>query len=278
MTQFDWYQGTLEACEPTQAIIKPLREVFDLSDWKQGRGLHGYQRTLNLVRGSTKFVTLAYGGNDGLHFISTGEHSPIVAPIIRDLKDSSFLCHQVTRVDSKMDFEEQGLFDKFARAMINYANNRKPQALKINMVGDWANGKGRTLYIGSRQSQVYVRLYEKGYETGEKLGLEVTRPDWIRFEVEYKPQSRENRFKAQILAPDDIFKVSYIPEMMEAMGLESGIQISIYDKKITDHERSKYYMFRNYGATMAEIVKNNGGAFEPLFDEIKEHLIKHHFR
>lgn len=58
------------------------------------------------------------------------------------------------------------------------------------------NDGGSTLYIGSRQSEAFVRIYDKGVESG-------TRERWIRVELELK--SSKAQFAAYTMAnePDD---------------------------------------------------------------------------
>lgn len=70
--------------------------------------------------------------------------------------------------------------------------------------GNWKrpNGRGRTLYIGSRESGMYLRLYEKGRAEGD--------PDdnWQRAEVEFKARDRILPFD-MLLAPSQYFIASY---------------------------------------------------------------------
>jgi DNA relaxase NicK len=51
---------------------------------------------------------------------------------------------------------------------------------------------GRTFYVGARASQVYVRIYEKGLKYAHDVGLPITDElrDWVRVELEFKPQSK----------------------------------------------------------------------------------------
>ncbi|MRR17867.1 MAG: hypothetical protein EG826_15575 [Deltaproteobacteria bacterium] len=87
--------------------------------------------------------------------------------------------------NARKDFDE-GLFRCHAR---------NPQ---IEMAGNWVepNGKGRTLYIGRRQSGKFARIYEKGKQLGD-----VASP-WVRIEVEFKNEDRVIPFRA-LLEPGE---------------------------------------------------------------------------
>lgn len=70
--------------------------------------------------------------------------------------------------------------------------------------GNWKkpNGKGRTLYIGSRQSSKFCRIYEKGKQLGDKYS------SWLRTEVQYS--SRGMLISSDVLIkPNEFFSVTY---------------------------------------------------------------------
>lgn len=70
--------------------------------------------------------------------------------------------------------------------------------------GNWKrpNGRGRTLNIGSRESGMYVRVYEKGRAEGDP------EDNWQRAEVEFKASDRILPFD-MLLAPSEYFIGSY---------------------------------------------------------------------
>ena len=79
--------------------------------------------------------------------------------------------------------------------------NRAPN---VEHKGNWKrpNGRGRTLNIGSRESGMYLRLYEKGRAEGD--------PDdnWQRAEVEFKSRDRILPF-TMLLSPSEYFIAAY---------------------------------------------------------------------
>ncbi|MCF1280751.1 replication initiation factor domain-containing protein [Acinetobacter pittii] len=70
--------------------------------------------------------------------------------------------------------------------------------------GNWKrpNGKGRTLYIGVRESGKSCRIYEKGKEKGDVLS------EWVRIEVEFKASDRYLELE-MLLSPSQYFIGAY---------------------------------------------------------------------
>lgn len=94
----------------------------------------------------------------------------------------------LTRCDLALDFFDgleggmNGVREQYRDGLCN-VNGRK---LKFSMCGDWENGHGRSVYIGSRESGKVTNVYEKGDQLyGEKFGS-----DWIRAELRYGNSQR----------------------------------------------------------------------------------------
>ena len=86
--------------------------------------------------------------------------------------------------------------------MGGFQNGNRPP--NVEHKGNWKrpNGRGRTLNIGSRESGMYLRLYEKGRAEGD--------PDdnWQRAEVEFKSRDRILPF-TMLLSPSEYFIAAY---------------------------------------------------------------------
>lgn len=78
---------------------------------------------------------------------------------------------------------------------------RKP---KVERRGNWKrpDGKGLTLYIGSRESSKFCRIYEKGKQLGDKYS------NWLRVEVELKQKTVHIDFDV-LLHPAKYFLACY---------------------------------------------------------------------
>lgn len=116
------------------------------------------------------------------------------------------LTAHITRIDLAHDVLEKSfltvdLFDKIHSKGGFNKGGRNPE---IEYRGNWKapNGKGRTLYIGSRQSSKFCRIYEKGKQLGNPNS------PWLRIEVEFK--SRDIYIPLSVLLnPTDYFIAAY---------------------------------------------------------------------
>lgn len=89
----------------------------------------------------------------------------------------------LTRCDLALDFF-QGISGGMERIKADYLSglcDSGGKRLNCNMVGDWANGKGRSFYLGSKEAGKQTNIYEKGYQLfGEKDATA-----WMRAELRY---------------------------------------------------------------------------------------------
>ncbi|MBL0230432.1 MAG: replication initiation factor domain-containing protein [Moraxellaceae bacterium] len=78
---------------------------------------------------------------------------------------------QLTRIDlAHDDFESKFITPQWAEAQWIEGNmSLSANAPNIEKRGNWhrPNGRGRTLYIGSRESGKFARFYEKGKKEGD---------------------------------------------------------------------------------------------------------------
>lgn len=113
---------------------------------------------------------------------------------------------KITRIDLAHDdlYGEYTNIDWFneQHTIGGFTNGGRPPSVEFR--GDWKkpNGKGRSLYIGSRDSSKFTRIYEKGRQLGDKDS------QWLRTEVEYK--SRDIFIPLEVLTnPSQYFLASY---------------------------------------------------------------------
>ena len=113
---------------------------------------------------------------------------------------------KITRVDLAHDdlYGEYTDIDWFNNQHTIGGFTRGGRPPSVEYRGDWKkpNGKGRTLYIGSRQSSKFCRIYEKGKQLGD------TESKWLRTEVQYS--SRSILISPDVLIkPNEFFSVTY---------------------------------------------------------------------
>lgn len=152
-----------------------------------GRGMLGYERC---VRWSHGGAVACWGGQRDTVMISLpGDACSLVEDwprLVASLRDA--LGGRITRWDGAADdYDGAHGVDDAARAWVSglWASGGRPP--RASQAGNWLvpDGRGRTLYVGSRQSGKLARVYEKG------LQMRDPRRSWVRWEVELHRVSRE---------------------------------------------------------------------------------------
>uniref|UniRef100_A0AAU8B2X0 Replication protein n=1 Tax=Dulem virus 54 TaxID=3145765 RepID=A0AAU8B2X0_9VIRU len=113
---------------------------------------------------------------------------------------------KITRIDLAKDFfkreysPEQAAQDRLDGKFTNH--HMMPDGEKVGSDWESNNGKGKTYYVGSRESSKFVRVYEKGKQLGDKAS------DWVRFEIEFKAKDIVIPFEV-LTAPGEYFGGAY---------------------------------------------------------------------
>lgn len=259
MIKFDWYATTIQDVSDPQAcgLVDHLLRFYDLSDWGPDKNLNGYERGGQIFRGEHKLCRLMWGGNSGIACLATGSDSPALVEALR----SFGMPHKPSRIDSCVDWYEDGLFDRMSSVLIQFARDNR---LQLDHMGDWTRGEKRTLYIGSKSSPVYLCLYEKGHQ----MGLDAPK-NWVRLEVRAKP-ANQHRAMAAAWGPKDIFCLSWIPKALVLLGWQSLERKAIGTIwRAPDDLRSRAALIRQYGPTMAKWAAELG-SWEALGPAIQE--------
>lgn len=248
MARWDWYQGTVHGVDVAEVAAEALR-VFDLSDIAPCRPRNGYEQGGKVVRGVRTLCEIWWGGNPGVHIKGTGEDSPAVAAFLRQWE------HRVTRADACEDWVEPGLFDRLAASLIAFAVS---SGIRLHQVGDWVQGKGRTLYLGGDTSVCQLMLYEKGAERGIDL-------PWVRLEVMVRPKGKAG-YQVASWAPGEAFGAApWLVEALRRIGWDHLTAQSVGTVwKPSDAERAKRQLVKQYRATLHAWREECGGSWERL--------------
>lgn len=168
-------------------IDSSFREAFGFGIGRaRNRGHLNYELSWELGR---DFGIFATGGDSvsGTSFVSlsgTGCHAVRSWTAVHTLLQS--LKARITRVDLTHDDEAGAHSVKDAVAAyiagdFNSAHGRPPKAEYID---DFDSGRGKTLYVGSRESGKLLRVYEKGKQLG------APESPWVRWELELHNKDR----------------------------------------------------------------------------------------
>lgn len=264
---FDWYSATVET--PAERLIEALAVGLG-ADVHDATPMHGYERGYELRSAAGTVARVLAGGNGGKpHAWGSGAAAETFAALVRDLWGAD---HEVTRLDSRMDFggvnDEETIWDGLYAACVDLAADR---GLKTSLAGDYL-GKtgGRTLYIGSRKSNVYVRLYEKGKQMQNQAVKpgEVSPLDWVRMEVQVRPKG-EARVAAASVDPVDAWGFAvWTQELASRVADLDAARTPVHVMKATEDERAYQWMIKQYGPALERLAAERGWYF--LLQDIKQ--------
>lgn len=247
--QFDAYSATLDA--------RPIDVVYTLQGdlrarAKAGDGHLGWTQSVELRREGKRVAIVFGGGRDDTHVQVLGADSPeVVASLRKHWPDE----HRTSRADVAVDFEGGTDTWEAARdALMGVAVSR-------NLANGQLEGRqgaisnGRTLYLGSRKSEAYVRLYEKG-----RKDAPMTHPGWNRFEVEIKPAHRDRKVLAA--SADAHSLLAWSPWTRAAVDqlfdMTTAVELPPRPHALTDMDRTWAAAIHQYGPTFAEIAEAVG--------------------
>jgi hypothetical protein len=241
---FDWYQVTFTEKMEVEFFVNLAHEHWDfLSVERVSPRVRQYIHAVNLKRGDRVIMHLCWGGsNIGLHVISTGSISHDVA---NWMKDKFLGLYGVSRADVRIDFTNEGMFDHLVKVACDFAIQRK---VKTNHQGDWLTGKaGRTLYVGSKDSVVQVRIYEKGKKEGGD-------PNWVRLEIQVRPSKSHSKETAAAFVPFQFWQSSkWSHDLMNIIFVsDSEREVDTLGTvwRASDMERSLMALVSQYGNTL----------------------------
>lgn len=248
IARFDWYQSTVMVqCPQDSGLVDELLKAWPMSDWAPARNLNGYTKGGAIVRAGRILCHVCWGGQPGVSCKSTSDESPALADALKRFGHT----HLPTRIDSCVDWREEGLFDSLSAELIRYA---KEHRLSINQQGDWVRGEARTLYVGSKDSPVRLVLYEKGYEQGGDAPK-----DWVRLEVRLRPK-REWRPAVASWGSDTVFESGWVPDALKALGwhdLSKRVVGTVW--RCSDDDRARAAFCRQYRKTLEKWADEVGG-------------------
>jgi len=243
--KFDYYRTSirLKSNEWDQGLAPAISDVWPSTIIKDCTPARPFERGTELLNPETRdrLLLISRGGDhvkDVTSLQSTGKNAPALAQALSAWGGA----HLPSRVDSAIDWDEEGLFDSLANCAIQFAKER---GIYISTPGNWPQGKERTLYIGSRNSPLMIRLYEKGYEQ-QKRGDENASLNWVRFEVEVKYPKAKQRTELSKLTPSQCFQLGWVSDLckrfmfdVEQIPMPSSYKTPEFDRTLR-HVQKQY--------------------------------------
>lgn len=252
--EFDWYTASIPA--KPQVVLDALAGAYDMVDVLPSTPKMGYERAYKVARGETVLARIQFGGpnvGDNVWACASGENAPEFAGIVRGI----FPGHNLLRADVKLDYDEEGAWDSLAALAIETADKYR---LKLKHHGDFHREKdGRTLEIGSRSSAAFERIYEKGKQLGES-------PNWVRAELELKPQNERAKLVYSYASPEQMYLATkWTQHLYEVLNGPSAAMRPAPPgtvRKKSDDERAMEFMSKQYGNVLRRKLEALGGDLE----------------
>lgn len=263
---FDWYQVTFTEKMDVEYFVKLAGDNWDFLDIENHPPrVKQYTHGLNLKRGDRVVMHLCWGGhNIGLHVVSTGGISHDVATWMQSKFPGQYA---VSRADVRLDTTTPGMFDYMIKQASEFALERK---IKTNHQGDWLTGvAGRTLYLGSKDSVVQVRIYEKGKKEGGN-------PDWVRLEIQVRPSKAASKEVAANFEPFQWWQSSkWSWDFMNKVfchEAQRSVQTLGTVWRASDRERAVLALVAQYGNILEEVASSLPSGWDDIGGFLK------HFR
>lgn len=245
-----WYGGAVELTRPKNGYT------------------YGYAVTV----GDDRMCEFHLRDGDDPWVFATGSRSQD----LKDFLDGVQLLHEinVTRMDAALDVFDSEWFPILVEHGKRWAVEH---GLTTDQRGDWLTPmRGRTWYLGARSSRFFHRIYEKGRK-------ERTDPNWIRHELEYKPQQSYERQAAIQLTAPQLWAMHAGPIFGKILGLDLAAVFALPVHKPLrvrrDVERARGALCAQYGKTLGTWLQECGGDPVELVAELMagiEHQRKVH--
>lgn len=296
--EFDWFQGVMPNSrgggdcvvggpEEAHAIARAVRffESHGLRFGEPGGGGKGYANGLPFMEGTgTEKVASVLSGSHtgGMPNIGLSGGKGLCA-LLAPLMQAEFPGLRITRADAALDLIDADAFRLLLTMSRRFVQARRMSA--IEMQGFHQPEKGRTFYVGSKQAEVRLRVYEKGKkEIGE--GNAEADPAWVRIEFQFANIKGEKKAAFGKLSPGEMVRAYDWPRIWlgvaaKTLGLTKAIERAARMKidqepKVRDLERTTDYGAAQYGKAFvrlaaAELIRDrhNGdaaGAAIPIAD------------
>lgn len=252
----DYYRASVGAS--VEHLLSALSEALEKGGRavtrEQGAPVRYYASHVALTdRLGRVAASVFWGGSNVLPNVEAkGSAAPAIAAILRDRWE-----HRPSRVDVKRDATAPGLFAQLLELAGRYAAERD---LGFQHVANHHPDKGDTFYLGSRQSQAFLRVYQPGLKraqeegrTGDQIAQEER--EACRVELEFKPQKPRAKLAAATLSPDALWGVSsWIADYAGEVFAMNVQPISISERRESNRNRALRFMASQYQAHLAALL------------------------
>lgn len=264
--EFDWYGATVcsHHLQLLDVIEQALLDAGEDTLRCDGGKVRRYDAiTFVTDRNGRKLAAVKHGGAYPFpHFEAEGAAAAAVAEAVRAMG----VVHKPTRLDSAIDQTRSGLFEDLHRLARELEQKYR---LHLNYAGASPDNyeRGTTIYLGSRRSQVFLRIYQKGLQLAEQQGLDAdaippSMLNWVRSEIVFRPDKQAAKAFASSASPLELWGVSaWSQEFAMRSSSIKAERVKMNQRRESDHERALRHMAVQYRAHLHRLLVDCGGDY-----------------
>lgn len=255
--RFDWYSGSFE---PSKAISDLLGTLIDENP-RACRPRNGYEKALELRRDGCVVARVMSGSKYDWHYIeASGEDSVDVSNLLRTAK----VPHTVSRADACTDVTAATAFADFETKLLA----ELPADVTRTQYAQTRNGEtAATLYLGSRKSEAFARVYEKGKESPD-----THHADTVRLEVQARPHGANRKRWAATATPHEIMSLPGWSSQLLGLVELDRLPPPPRTRRVSDLEGALTAMGQQYRRRVLELVELHEGDLEGVWEELQGYL------
>lgn len=269
---FDYYRATVrcdrfDLLEAFDARFPPSqgfswRDTSAVRFFSDGEGLYDEQdvRACALYR-SPK--------SEWPHIIGSGFYSDGVASIVRRFE------HSPSRIDVFLDLAKPGLFAHLLSWSERFAESK---GIARSLILNDDLEQGCTIYLGSRQSPCFVRIYQPGLlraKVDGRIGDQIVQldRDAVRIELEHKPEDARQKARAAQLDPCRFWGLSKWTTAL--YGYLTGLdvlRVAVLKQDVSDRDRALRHMAGQYRNHLTSLLAEHQGDFASFGADIWDRM------
>jgi len=261
-SRFDWYRASVPA--HPELVLAGILEAVEHGKGYVPKIVPGRPRW-SFLRSSIvadadghRIAEVLHGGRNPLPCVeASGDYAPFVADALRARGP-----HRVSRLDVAIDRAGPDLYVDL-RALCERLSTRYGLQLRV-IEAPTDPDAGRTVYLGSRKSEVFLRVYEKGLQVARLQGLAKPIPDefrhWVRAELEFKPHHRSAKKVVATMDPKEFWGISdWLADFATEAFAMDCTTVSLRERRESDFDRAMRWMVHQYSAHLDKLAEQCGG-------------------
>lgn len=248
-------------------------------DWAYtGKGRHGYRHAFSSKGSGTALQIEGSVAGQGSHWQASGD---ALNALRQSRSDEDIVAYFVaaewkcTRIDIALDVRDDARITPVILSKWLSAGALKPPSRTHNLtVGSGVSGViGSTLYIGSRSSETFVRVYDKAAEQGWDVGDGSV---WTRIELELKADTAQRAMLAidqnglrEVAVAHFRRALGDMPQILDEIIGQSTVSLERGSRPETNTER---WLMGTVASSLAKTIRLNPDFKEKFDNAVKAEI------